>query len=276
MAAACLVAILINMAVTLKIQEENAIASRSMTTSGNILSTATLNGMSMIDTIKSQGAEQAFFKMWKASQHQANEGKLRSQRVNSMISFVSGIHGYLLQGIQLFMGAYFVLHGNFTLGSMALFQGILNNMITSMNNCLTAVNSLQTMRTNIERVNDIMCRTSRQPIPIPKSEYDKVDKLQGQLIVRHPLGIMYEERSSVIEAARSRSEYLLAFRQDGKAVVLMPTMTGYHYYCPHDSGRDLLQKPILQLCSPHAMRSAVLSKPKKHCFKLSWFISLVR
>ncbi len=50
-----------------------------------------------------------------------------------------------------------------------------------------------------------------------------------------PLGMMYEERSSVVEAGRSRTEYLLAFRNDGKAVVLRPSTLGYRYFCPFDS-----------------------------------------
>ncbi|MCR5775157.1 MAG: peptidase domain-containing ABC transporter [Lachnospiraceae bacterium] len=185
MAMACLIVILADLIFTLKMQEKNAIISRSMATSGNVLNTAILNGMSMIETIKSTGAERSFYKMWRESQAQANEENFRSQRINAIITFISGIHGYLLQGIQLFMGAYFVLHGNFTLGSMALFQGILNSMITSMNNCMTSVNSLQTMRTNIERVNDIMHRDSRQPIPLNESEYETVDKLEGELSARH-------------------------------------------------------------------------------------------
>ena len=185
MALACLAVIIIDLAVTLYIQERNAIASRSMTTSGNVLNTAVLNGMNMIETIKSTGSERSFYNMWRESMVEANEGKKRTQYIGSLITFVSGVQGFLLQGIQLFLGAYFVLHGNFTLGSMALFQGILNNMISSLNNCMTTVNTLQTMRTNIERVNDIMKRESRQPIPLPESDYETVDKLEGHLIARN-------------------------------------------------------------------------------------------
>lgn len=185
MALACLAVIIIDLVVTLYIQEKNAIASRSMTTSGNVLNTAVLNGMNMIETIKSTGSERSFYNMWRESMVEANEGKKRTQYIGSLITFVSGVQGFLLQGIQLFLGAYFVLHGNFTLGSMALFQGILNNMISSLNNCMTTVNTLQTMRTNIERVNDIMKRESRQPIPLPESDYETVDKLEGHLVARN-------------------------------------------------------------------------------------------
>lgn len=197
MAVACLIVILSDLFITLQMQEKNAIISRSMATSGNVLNTAVLNGMSMIETIKSTGAERSFYNMWRESQIQANEGKFRSQRINAALTFVSGIHGYALQAIQLFMGAYFVLHGSFTLGSMALFQSMLNSLINSMNNCMTTVNSLQTMRTNIERVNDIMHRDSRQPIPLPVSEYETADKLPGELRARH-ISFRYNPGDSLV------------------------------------------------------------------------------
>ena len=185
MAIACFAAIVICLTATLYIQEKNAIASRSMTTSGNMLSTTILNGMSMIDTIKSTGSERSFYNLWRESMTQANEGKLRTQNISAVLNFVSGIQGSVLQGIQLFLGAFFVLHGNFTLGSMALFQGILNSMLSSLNNCMSSVNTLQTMRTNIERVNDIMNRESRRYIPLPESECERADKLEGHLSASH-------------------------------------------------------------------------------------------
>ena len=185
MAIACIAAIVICLTATLYIQEKNAIASRSMTTSGNMLSTTILNGMSMIDTIKSTGSERSFYNLLRESMTQANEGKLRTQYISAVLNFVSGIQGSVLQGIQLFLGAFFVLHGNFTLGSMALFQGILNSMLSSLNNCMSSVNTLQTMRTNIERVNDIMNRESRRYIPLPESECETADKLEGHLSASH-------------------------------------------------------------------------------------------
>lgn len=185
MTVACLAVILTDLVITLKIQEKNAIASRSMATSGNMLNTAILNGMSMIDTIKSIGAERSFYNMWRESQIQASEGRLRSQRISAIMTFVSSMNGSMLHGIQLFLGAYFVLHGSYTLGAMALFQGILNTMILSMNNCMTTLNSLQVMRTNIERVNDIMHRDSRKPIPLPESGDEKPNKLEGHLVANH-------------------------------------------------------------------------------------------
>ncbi len=179
----CIAIEVINTIVVLYLQEKNAIVSRAMATSNNALNSSVLNGMNMIDTIKSTGSEKAFFNMWYRSQSQANESKLTSFSVNRIITMVNNIHSYLLSGIQLFLGAYFITRGMFTLGTMALFQTVLSHMRSSLSSALSSINMLQTMRTNIERINDINNRPVREEIPLlPGIEYDK---LPGQITVSH-------------------------------------------------------------------------------------------
>ena len=55
-----------------------------------------------------------------------------------------------------------------------------------------------------------------------------------------PLGIMFESINNLEPVLKSRSEYVLAFRKDGKAVVLAPGAAGYQYYCPSDSSRGIV------------------------------------
>ena len=55
-----------------------------------------------------------------------------------------------------------------------------------------------------------------------------------------PLGMMYEYAEDVTEHIKNRSEYILAFRNDGKAITIMPTLTGYRYFCPYDSDSGLV------------------------------------
>lgn len=64
----CLLLVLLHIATTMLIQERNAIAARSMATSSGVLNTSLLNGMNMIDTIKSTGSERSFYNMWYDSQ----------------------------------------------------------------------------------------------------------------------------------------------------------------------------------------------------------------
>ncbi|MBR3202564.1 MAG: ATP-binding cassette domain-containing protein [Solobacterium sp.] len=52
-----------------------------------------------------------------------------------------------------------------------------------------------------------------------------------------PYGMMYYKADNVTDEIRDHTEYILAFRQDGKAVALHPSFHGYRWYCPHDNKR---------------------------------------
>ena len=180
-AVVCLVLVAVHIVVSMIVQDKKAIASRSMVSSTGAVSSSLLNGMNMIETIKSSGSERDFYNMWYDSQTQFNENKMATMKLDAVSSFLYILHSHALQGIQLFMGAYFITQGSFTLGAMSFFQSVLNNMITSVNNCMDTVDSLQQMRTQIERVNDINRRSTIPVVPLPADEYESADKLSGRL-----------------------------------------------------------------------------------------------
>lgn len=180
-AAICVGVVIASLLISAKIQEKTATASKSMMTKGNFVNASLLNGMSMIDTIISTGSERSFYNMWRTSQIQFCESKKNQIRFSALSTAVSALFGNILQWLQLFAGAYFVTHGNFTLGSMALFQGILGSMISALNNCISTANQLQSMRTGIERINDINVREGQEVIPLSDEEAKTADKLKGTI-----------------------------------------------------------------------------------------------
>ena len=60
--------------------------------------------------------------------------------------------------------------------------------------------------------------------------YTTVNEMLDQLL--DPLGIIYEEMDLTDPDWNRRTDYMLAFREDGVAVVLIPTMLGYKYVSP--------------------------------------------
>ena len=177
----CLGVLCISIIISMEMQQRNAIVSKSMTTSNNSVNSTLLNGINMIDTIQTTGGERAFYSLWSRSLHNMKDNKIRQFRYSAWTNLVSTLSSNVLQGVQLFMGAYFVTHGNFTLGTMALFQGMLNSMITSVNHCVSTVDTLQTMRTNIERIDDINRRETRPRIPLTEEEEKTACRLDGEL-----------------------------------------------------------------------------------------------
>ena len=173
----------VNCVIVVFLNERNAIISRAMATSANQLNASVLNGINMIDTIKSTGSEKSFYSMWYKSQQQVNESRVSGFRLSRLITLVNNVHSYLVSGIQLFLGAWFVSRGQFTIGTMALFNSVLGNMRNAMSSVLSSVNTMQTMRTNIERVVDVERRPGREDIPLEDGvDYDK---LKGHIEVKH-------------------------------------------------------------------------------------------
>ena len=65
-----------------------------------------------------------------------------------------------------------------------------------------------------------------------------------------PLGMMYDYTEDTAEHGKRKTEYILAYRTDGKSVALMPTVTGYRYICPGDSSRGLATKAFCERLRP--------------------------
>ena len=184
-ALACLLLVVLSTSLTLAIQSKSAIMSRSMVSNGTAVSSSLLNGMNMIETIKSSGSERDFYNMWYEYQIRYNQSRMGRFKYSIMSSAVSSLSQGLLTVVQLFLGAWLVTQGRMTLGAMALFQSILNSMITAIDHSLDTVDTLQTMRTDIERVNDINHRESHATIPLDEATYGEPDKLDGSVRASH-------------------------------------------------------------------------------------------
>ena len=63
--------------------------------------------------------------------------------------------------------------------------------------------------------------------------YTKVSEMLENIL--DPMGMMYDYAESAITDIANKTEYVLAFRKDGKSVALLPTKLGYSYYCPSDN-----------------------------------------
>ena len=57
-----------------------------------------------------------------------------------------------------------------------------------------------------------------------------------------PLDIMFDYMDAVPDSRERKTKYMLAFREDGRAVALFPSLFGYQYYCPSDSSSGFATK----------------------------------
>ena len=179
----CLVSEFVYIIVSLVIQERISTISHSLNSSSGALRASQLNGLSTIDTIKSTGAERSFFSMWSKSQSDFQQNNYRILKIRAISLFFSGWHSVITSAVLLFIGAFFIINKNFTLGLMASFGSVLNNLRSNLSNCVTTMNDLSSMSANIERVDDILVRECELEIPIERD--NNIDKISGVINIEN-------------------------------------------------------------------------------------------
>ncbi len=120
------------------------------------LSGAAAAGIEMIETIKSGGAENGYFEKWSGYQASVNTQKVRFAKLNVYLGMIPNLVSQLSSTAILILGVYFAVRGEFTVGMIMAFQGFLTSFTQPAMTLISAGQSLQEMRTEMERVNDVM------------------------------------------------------------------------------------------------------------------------
>ena len=129
---------------------------RLQTRDAGKLSSTTMNGISMIETIKSSGAENGFFQKWAGYQASVNAGKVSFLKTNTYLGMIPGFFSMASNYLVKFLGIYYAMNGNFTLGMIMTFQSVLSSFMSPAMTLVNAGQQIQEMRTSMERVEDVM------------------------------------------------------------------------------------------------------------------------
>ena len=82
-----------------------------------------------------------------------------------------------------------------------------------------------------------------------------------------PYGIMYRYAESAAEESKERTEYILAYREDGKVVALTPSLLGYRWFCPHDSTQGAATRKYCRALKPGCY---VINQPMQVSDSIVW------
>lgn len=163
---------------------ENAV--RVMERDKEKLSSATLSGLSMIETIKVSGAESSFFEKWAGLQAAVNTQKVRSESSDTFLSRIPELMSAAVYFIVMLMGIGYVMQGSFTLGGVWIFQGLLSALMSPAFSVSGARKKLQTMRTQFDRAEDILQYPPDKNIAdTPESVTDDTYKLKGDIELKN-------------------------------------------------------------------------------------------
>ncbi|NLA27266.1 MAG: ATP-binding cassette domain-containing protein, partial [Firmicutes bacterium] len=172
--------ILINMGVAFIISNKRINITRVQTRDSGKLSGATVAGIEMIETIKASGAENGYFEKWAGYQASVNTQTMRYLNVNHYLGAVPDIVTSVADIAILVLGVFLVIQGQFTVGMILAFQGFMSSFTSPAHNLINAGQSLQEMRTNMERIEDIMqYKTDVELPPADLTEKISYDKLSG-------------------------------------------------------------------------------------------------
>lgn len=174
-----LASVLINFGLSTIISKKRINITRVQMRDSGKLAGATVAGIEMIETIKASGAEDGYFEKWAGYQASVNTQQVKFQKLNEVLGLLPSLVSSLCSTAVLMLGVYLAMQGEFTVGMIMAFQGFLSSFTAPAESIISAGQTIQEMRTEMERVEDVM----KYPVDVqndaPVDENAEYDKLSG-------------------------------------------------------------------------------------------------
>lgn len=171
-----IVSLLINSIVSNYISKKRINITRVSMRDSAKLSAATVAGIEMIETIKSSGAENGYFSKWAGHQASVNTQNVKFLKLNQYLGMIPQFVSALANDTVLILGVMLTMQGKFTVGMIMAFQGFLGSFMGPVQTFINAGQTLQEMRTQMERVEDVM------EYPVDEVFADDTDESDGKLM----------------------------------------------------------------------------------------------
>ncbi|MBR1663037.1 MAG: NHLP family bacteriocin export ABC transporter peptidase/permease/ATPase subunit [Ruminococcus sp.] len=150
------------------------------------LSSTTIAGIQMIETIKSSGSETGFFQKWAGYQASISASEEKFVKLNTYLGIIPVFLSALANTAVLVVGVYLTMQQEFTMGMIMAFQSFMGMLIMPASTLIAAGQTIQEMRTQMERVEDVM----EYPDDVsfrdePLDENKDYDKLRGSVEIKN-------------------------------------------------------------------------------------------
>lgn len=179
-----LASVLANLALSRVISKKRINITRVQMRDAGKLAGTTVAGIEMIETIKASGAENGFFEKWAGYQASVNASQVKFQRTNQLLGLLPALVSSLCGTAVLMMGVYLTMDGSFTVGMILAFQGFLSSFVSPAMTLISAGQTLQEMRTDMERIEDVM-KYPTDPALEATDDSAEYSKLSGAVELRH-------------------------------------------------------------------------------------------
>ena len=143
-------------------------------------------GIDAIETIKSSGAETGYFQRWAGYQADVNESNAKFTALNNYLGSIPEALTMLANVAVLILGTWLIANREFTQGSLLAFQGFLGSFMTPVTQIIMLGQTVQEMRTQMERIEDVMSYEVDVPEEMKDDELDRAfafgrEKLYGDV-----------------------------------------------------------------------------------------------
>ena len=181
-----IVTIVLNLLVSRIISAKRVNITRVQMRDAGKLAAATVSGIQMVETIKASGAENGYFQKWAGYQASVNAQNVRFIRLNQFLGIIPALLSTIANAAVMVLGVWLTMQGSFTLGSIMIFQGFLSSFMSPATMLISAGQTLQEMRTEMERVEDVMqYPTDPHFSDAPLREEADYSKLSGRIELKN-------------------------------------------------------------------------------------------
>ena len=181
-----LVTIVLNLTVSRLISAKRVNITRVQMRDAGKLAAATVSGIQMVETIKASGAENGYFQKWAGYQASVNAQSVKYAKVNQYLGMIPVLLSDIADASVLIFGVWLSMQGKFSLGMILGFQGFLGAFMSPAMTIISAGQMIQEMRTDMERVEDVM-RYPDDPYAAdtPYEEKKDYSKLSGRVELKN-------------------------------------------------------------------------------------------
>ena len=180
-----LFAIMINTMLSYYISQKRIQYARVFLRDEGKLEASTVTGIEMIETIKSSGAENGFFRKWAGIQASVNNQRIKESYVENYLGQLPALFVTIANSVVLVMGVRLVMDGRMSLGALFMFQGFLSQFMAPAMDLVRAGQTIQEMRTRMERIEDVMEYGEDEMLISEAEESGEVGKLKGNVELKN-------------------------------------------------------------------------------------------
>ena len=181
-----IVTIVLNLLVSQIISKRRVNITRVQMRDAGKLAAATVSGIQMVETIKSSGAENGYFQKWAGYQASVNTQKVKYAKLNQYLGLIPTTLSMIANSAVMVIGVGLTMQGKFTLGAIMTFQGFLSAFMSPAMTLVSAGQTIQEMRTDMERVEDVMqYPTDPSYVDKPLEEDADYSKLSGEVELKN-------------------------------------------------------------------------------------------